>query len=222
MSDFDQKKALAAADAARRKGRRRAAIAAYRKLLAVDRSSPEIHAKLAPLLAKRGASFDAWVSFRTAAEGFMRAQQSDRALSTYYEAAHALPREPEIWQTIARLQLARGKSEDAVRALQSGRAKLRRRSERPKAIYLLRQIHELTPWRSEVVMDLAWLLARTGQQPEALHLLEALAQHVGGRSLTRARGLQARISPRPHYIWLYLRSALSRHGSAPAPSAARS
>lgn len=221
-ASYDRKATLEAADRARLRGRTRAAIAAYRALLAVDRSEPEVHAKLAPLLARAGQRFDAWVSFRAAAEGFMRAQQPERALAVYYEAAHHLPRDPDVWYTIARLQSARGKPEDALRALRTGRAKLRRRRDRPLAIYLLRQMHELSPWTTDIVLDLARLLAKTRQRPEALHILEALAHRVSGVSLRRARGLQLRIAPRLAYLWPWLRCVVARPGRVTGPSSARS
>src|SRR5262245_7758654 len=115
--DYDRKEVFERAEKARKKGKLRVAIAGYRELLAVDPEAPEIHARLAPLLARTGQHFDAWLSFRAGAEGFMRASEPERALGVYHEAAHHLPWQAEAWRTVARLQHARGKSEDALRTL---------------------------------------------------------------------------------------------------------
>jgi len=203
---YDRKDVLARAENARKKGRKRAAIGGYRELLAVDSDAPEVHARLAPLLARTGQHFDAWLSFRAAAEGFMRTSAAERALSTYYEAAHHLPRLPEVWKTLARMQCARGKQDEALRALRQGRKKLSRRKHRAEAIYLLRSAHEIDPWNAETVLDLARLLWLTRQRSEALLLLEALAQRVRGKALRATRGLQFRIAPHPRHAWLWLQA----------------
>ena len=218
---YDQKELMQRAEKARKKGRKRAAITLYRELLAVDRELPEVHARLAPLLGKTRQPYDAWLSFRAAAEGFMRAQQGDRALAVYYEAAHHLPRLPEVWQTIARLQCARGKPEEALRALRDGRKKLHRRLDRAQAIHLLRVAHEVEPWNTDTVLDLARLLSKTRQRGEALLLLEALAQRALGVALRRTRGLQFRVSRRPGHAWLWLR-AWKQALAHPTPRRARS
>jgi len=204
--DYDRADLFQRAERARKRGKKRQAIVGYRDLLAVDRGTPEVHARLAPLLARTGQRFDAWLSFRAAAEGFMQKGERDRALAIYYDAAHHLPKQPEIWQTLARLQCARGKTEEALRALEQGRQKLSRRRERAEAIFLLRAAHEIRPWHAATVLDLARLLWRTGQRRETLLLLEALSQRVRGRDLCRARGLQFRVSYQPLHGWLWLKS----------------
>jgi tetratricopeptide (TPR) repeat protein len=204
--DYSSKLLLERAERARIKGRTRRAIARYRELLAVDREAPEVHAKLAPLLARTRQRFDAWQSFRAAAEGFMRAQDPERALAIYYDAAHHLPRLTEIWQMIARLQCARGKSQEALRVLREGRTKFRRRGQRAEAIHLLRAAQDVDPWHTDVVLDLAKLLWLNRQRAESLLLLEGLAQRSVGVPLRRARALQFRISLRPAHAWLWLKA----------------
>jgi tetratricopeptide (TPR) repeat protein len=204
-SDYDRSKLVARAERARKARRTRTAIALYRQVLAVDRELPEIHAKLAPLLARTRQSFDALLSFRAAAEGFMRTNQSDRALATCHDATHHLPRNSEVWQTLSRMQRARGKPDEAARTLLEGRARLTRRSDRAQAIHLLRTAHEMDAWNPAIVLDLAKLLARTQQRAEALLLLEGLAHRVAGRARLRARGRILRLQPRPHHLWLWLR-----------------
>jgi len=220
--DYNFKALFDRAEQARKKGRTRAAIARYRELLAVDRDAAEVHARLAPLLARTRQHYDAWLSFRAAAEGFMRAQESERALAVYYDAVHHLPRLPELWLMIARLQCARGKPDEALRVLREGRSKFRRRRDRSQAIHLLRTLQDVEPWNPATVHDLARLLWRTHQRAEAQLLLESLAQRSAGALLRRTRWLIFRISRRPGHAWLWVRSlrrgvwrpALERAGSS--------
>lgn len=208
--EYDRAKLLACADSAQKAGKRRRAIAFYRRVLAIENTTPGIHAKLAPLLARCGARFDAWLSFRAAAEGYMRVGETDRALATYYEAAGQRPTDPEVWTTIARLQVARGSSESAVQALLQGRLRLARRRFRAEAIYLLRQVRDLAPDRVDSQLDLGRLLGKTRQRPEAMLLLQELSSRVRGRQLRKVRALEFRLSPGLHYGWLWLRAALGR------------
>ncbi len=201
--DFDRKQLAKRAREAQAKGKRRRAISLYRELLAIDANDPAIHSSLAPLLAKDKQLFDALQSFRAAAEGFMRNAEPERALALYYDAAHHVPHQTEVWQAIARLQSARGKREEALRALLQGRGKFRRRAQRPEAIHLLRNAQELAPWTPEVVLDLARLLWRTHQGREANLLLEALAQQTRGGALARTRALQFRLSWHPRFAWAW-------------------
>jgi len=204
--DFDRKKLLQRANEARKKKRRRLAIGLYRELIAVDPNDPDVHAQLAPLLAKDRQFFDALLSFRAAAEGFLRKSESDRALSSYYDAAHHLPTEIEVWQAIARLQAARGKTDEALRALLQGRGKFRKRRQRAQAIHLLRAAHDMTPWKPDIVLDLARLLARSRQGREARLLLEGLAHQTRGRALAHTRGLQFRITWHPRFAWAWFQA----------------
>jgi Tfp pilus assembly protein PilF len=219
-SDYDRNKLVERAERARRARRNGAAIAVYRQILAVDRDLPEIHAKLAPLLARKRQHFDAFQSFRLAAEGFLRMSQTERALAVYHDATHHLPRNPEVWLTLARIQRTRGKTDEATRTLLDGRKRLRRRSERPQAIYLLRAAHEIDPWNPAVVLDLVRLLARTRQRHEALLFLQGLTHRATGTARARAYGLLLRLQPRPGHLWQWLRE-LSRARRTPSRSTRR-
>ena len=64
---YDRQRILEEAARERARNRRRRAIALYRSVLAVERTSADLHAKLAPLLAETGQSFDAWQSYRAVA-----------------------------------------------------------------------------------------------------------------------------------------------------------
>lgn len=192
---YDRAKILKAAARARTRRRRKRAIALYRWVLAAEPGNAEIHGKLAPMLAKMGQHFDAWVSFRRAARGLAKDGQIEKALGIYREAASCLPRQLETWLAIFELERQRGRDADAKDALVEGRRRFRRRGLRPQAIYMLRRARTIEPWDVEVVIDLSRLLGKTGQRYEAEMLLEELASRNRGRDLRRIRALQWRMKP---------------------------
>ena len=124
MRPYDRTRILGAAARARAKNKRRKAIALYRSVLAVERSNPELHARIAPLLAETGQRFDAWVSYQTLAQSCLRDGSTERALAVYREAAGYLPHETQVWLAMARLHLKRGKRSEAVEALLEGACQL--------------------------------------------------------------------------------------------------
>ena len=197
-----------ASKAAARK-RYRKAVALYRQALTADPTSAALHTKLAPLLARCRLYFDAWMSFQTAARHALREGQTETALGVYRSASTHLPRELEVWTSIASLEQRRGRAADAVAALREGRRHFRRRKYRPQAIYLLRQACEVDPRNLELTLDLARLLGRTGQRYEAQLLLRKAAQRSHGRSLRRVRAAQWRLSRSLSNTWLWLRAYLA-------------
>ena len=78
---FDRNRILAEAARARSRRRRRKAIALYRWVIAVEPRNPELHARVAPLLAETGQDFDAWVSYRAAAGSWVRQGLADKAIA---------------------------------------------------------------------------------------------------------------------------------------------
>src|SRR5689334_1566506 len=116
---------LTIAEDARRRGRYRKAIASYRRLLAQNPRDGMVHARLAPLLARRGQLQEALASFVTAAaveeeRGFL-----DKAIGLYQSALRYLPRQASLWLAVSELHLRRDRPSEAVRALLGGAAKLR-------------------------------------------------------------------------------------------------
>jgi tetratricopeptide (TPR) repeat protein len=206
---YDRFAILAAAEKARTKGRVRKAIAEYRKVLEIDRGDFEIHGKIAPLLAERKQLAGAWTSFVTAAEGYLREGHGDKALSMYTQAARYLPRQIEVWESIARLQVGRGRPPDAVKALITGSRYFRRKQDRPQAIRLLRRAFETEPWHFEATHILARLLITVGDRREALQLLEGLAERSQGRNLRRACATLFRMAPSLGAAWRWLKAAVS-------------
>ena len=221
-ASYDRTRVLKAAARARNRRRRKKAILLYRWVLAVEPGNAEIHGKLAPLLAKAGHHFDAWVSFRRAARGLAKDGMLEKALGIYREAASCLPRQIETSLAIFELERQRGRDPDAKEALLEGRRRFRRRKYRPQAIYLLRRMRSIDPWEPDTVLDLARLLNKTGQQREGEILLHDLASRLQGRDLRRVRFAQWRMSPTLAHTWLWLSAALLSRGGSPAARAKRS
>jgi len=207
---YDRSRILDEAAHARARKKRKKAVALYRQVLAVERNNAELHARIAPLLAEIGQHFDAWVSFRIAARACLREGRGDKALAVYREAAGHLPREIQVWQTIARLQVKRSKRGDAVEALLEGASHFRSRVHRPEAVHLLRHAHEIEPWNFEAVSELARLLAKSDQLEEARRLLEGLEARTNGERLRRVYAAQFRLDGDLRYAWLWLRAAVRR------------
>jgi tetratricopeptide (TPR) repeat protein len=217
---YDRTRLLEEAARARSRKRRDRAIELYRWVLAREPQNPELHGKLAPLLAESGEHFDAWMSYRTVARLHLRDGHPDRALATYREAALYLPQEVQAWQAIGRLQARAGGKAEAVETLLEGSRQFRSRWGRPQAIFLLRRARDLDPWNFEVVIELAGLLAVHQQQREARMLLAGLAGRCGGDRLSRVRAAQLRIQPSPANLWRWLESVL-RPSPEPAPARPR-
>lgn len=203
---YDRKRILADAERARSAGRSRRAVFLYRQVLAAEPNNLELHARIAPLLAKTGERFDAWQSYRRAGDGLLEAKKPEEALRFYREACERLPRQVEAWLQLARLERSRGRHAEARQALLTGRKQFRARGRRPEAIALLKAAREIEPWDAENVLDLARLLARSRQKPEAMSLLEQLADRSAGPLQRRVRGALWRLEPSLRNSWRWLRA----------------
>jgi tetratricopeptide (TPR) repeat protein len=178
----------------------------YRRVLVVEPGNPDIHRRIAPLLARTNQPFDAWLSFRAAARALLRQGQEDRALALYREAAQCLPRNVEAWCALARLEIRRRRPTQAFDALVQGSRKLRRRAERPEAIHLLRQALELQPHHVATTLELARLLCHSRRREEARLLLESLSASTDGPDQRRACAALLTFFPSLRHAWLWLRS----------------
>lgn len=205
---FDRTELLARADRARARGRRRRAIALYRKVLDAAPNDLATHAKIAPLLARAGRKAEALASFNAAASGQQKAGFADRAISLQLQAAEFFPEEYVLWDDVAKLHLVRGRRADAIAALVDGGRRLHRTSELATAAKLLRRALELEPWHVAATMLLARVYARGKRAPDALALLDGLSARVRGKALRRARRLAFRISPTPANLWRWARAWL--------------
>jgi tetratricopeptide (TPR) repeat protein len=219
-TDYDRKWLLAEAEKARIRGRRQRAISLYRRILAAEPHDPNLHARVAPLLAGAGKRFDAWQSYRQAAQTHLKNQSREEALALYRDATKTLPMQIEAWQWVARLELKRERREAAIGALLEGRTKFRSRRRRPEAIALLREARSIDAWCVDIVLDLARLLRRSGQSPEAQWILGQLAEKTSGRDLRIVRGAQWRIEPSLKHSWKWIHAAFAAQrsivGRAPA------
>ena len=207
--EYDRAIILDAAARARSRKRRARAIELYRRVLAVEPHNPELHAKLAPLLAETGQNFDSWQSFRAVARAHLREGHVDQALAAYHQAALYLPQEIQAWQAVARLLHRSGRQQEARETLLEGSRGFRSRWYRPQAIALLRHARDIDAWDFEIVLELARLLASSDQGLEATMLLNRLVERSRGQRLRRVRAAQLHQRPRLTTLWRWLRAVLS-------------
>ncbi|HTO70056.1 MAG TPA: tetratricopeptide repeat protein [Myxococcota bacterium] len=205
---YDRSESMARAAKAEGRGKRKKAIAEYRKILAQEPDNPAILVKLAALLAQTKQFDEARSRFQAAAESYARDEFDEKSLAVYRQAVMYLPKHVELWERIAQLDVKRERTPEAIRDLLDGSAKFNRRSERQKAIRLLRMAVKVEPWQFEATMRLAKLLAKEGARPEARHLYDGLCLRNRGRYLRRARGALFRLSPTPAAAWRWLRAVL--------------
>jgi tetratricopeptide (TPR) repeat protein len=192
---YNRSSTLDAADKARGRGRVKNAIAGYSTILEKEPNDHQVHARIAPLLAKVRRWDESRKSFDAAADGYLAAGFNDKAIAIWIVAAQHFPEEVQYWERIANAQLTRGRRVDAVLALLQGRGRLRSRSQRPQAISLLEQVLAIEPFHFEATLDLAGLFRREGQKLNAEKLLNDLSHEVRGPKLRKIRAAQFRLSP---------------------------
>lgn len=206
---YDRVRILKEAEQARSARRVRRAIALYRRVLAVEPRNPELHFKIAPLLARTGARFDARQSFERAAQACRESGAGDREIAVYREAVQHLPRDFSIWRAIADAESRAQRPARARDALLEGRARMLGRRRRAEAIELLRAALEVAPDDHEITLDLARELARSGQSAEARFLLARVKEVARGRTGRRVLGLAWRLDPSLSHSLAWLRAAWS-------------
>jgi tetratricopeptide (TPR) repeat protein len=217
---YDRRRVLEEADRFRARSRRRRAIALYRWALAVEPNNPELHAKLAPLLAETRQRFDAWQSYRATARAALREGRDDKALAVYRDATERLPGEIQAWLGLAQLLAKQGNPAEAIAVLIAGSRHFRRGSARPIAIHLLRRARSIDAWHFDAVLELSRQLTCTHQRHEARMLLEGLAARTGGGQLRRVRSAQFRMDRTLIAAWRWLRAAVRPEAPPVQPSAA--
>ncbi len=205
---YDRRKLLANAEMARKKGKAKRAIEAYRRVLEAEPHDTEVHRKIAPLLARVGQHQAAMDSFAQAVQGLIRGGFEAHALGVCREATAFYPRQVELWEAIAGLRLKAANAPDAVSALLEGRSHFRRRKHLSEAIRLLERAHGLDPKNLTVRLDLARLLMRSGQRDKARAILAKLETRLRGRMLQRVRFAQFRSDPSARTAWALLRAVM--------------
>jgi tetratricopeptide (TPR) repeat protein len=205
---YSRSESMTRAAKAEGRGKRKKAIAEYRKVLAQEPDNPVIQVKLASLLAQTKQPDEARLKFMAAAESYEKQAFDDKALAVYRQAVTFLPKRVELWERIAQLDVKRERGPEAIRDLLEGSRKFRRRRERQSAIRLLRMAVKIEPWQFEATMSLARLLRKEGARPEARRFYEGLCQRNRSLRLRKVRGAMFRMSPTPGAGWRWLRAAL--------------
>jgi predicted Zn-dependent protease len=204
---YDRSRLMRDAAGVRKKGKRHKAIALYREILAVEPNDPDVHRRIAPLLAETKEPAAAWESYQRAVDGLTRQGFVDQAVGVLREASERLPRQPEVWGALADVQLKRHRPVDAHQALVEGHRHFRSRSDRSHAILLLLRARKLAPRDFVTNFDLARLLAKAGARGRARSLLEEIASWSTGKQLRRVRARQFALSPTPAAAWRWLTAA---------------
>lgn len=204
---YDRASIMAAAAKARQRRKHQKALDLYQEVLAKEPDNPDLHRKVAPLLVSTRKEKDAWAAYRRAAEGFERQGFVEQAIGVFREATGRLPRQVEVWSSLAELELKRSRPADAHKALLEGRRHFRSRKHRAEAIQLLTRARKLEPRHFETSFDLAGLLARAGGRARARRMLDELASWAQGRKLRRVRARQFNLAPSPASGWRWMRAA---------------
>jgi tetratricopeptide (TPR) repeat protein len=190
----------------RSRGRERAAIRLYRRILIENPSNLEVALRVAPMLAYAGEAFEAWQLYRRVALEYLREKKFGEALTVYREACRYVPSEFEAWRLCAELQLKMNRNDGAFETLIDGRMHFGGPHTRAQAIALLTRAREIEPWDDSLLLDLATLYAANDQPDLALELLSTLSCRVSGRPLRRVRALQLRLTRSPRYAFLWLKT----------------
>jgi thioredoxin-like negative regulator of GroEL len=205
---YDRSRLLAKAVRARKKGRRKKAIALYCEVLAVEPENDDLHRRIAPLLAETKQPEAAWSSYQRAVEGLAKKGFLDHVVGVLREASVLLSRQVELWYALSDFELKRRGATDAAEVLLEARQHFRSRRERDVAISFLLRARRLVPRSFAVNFELARTFAKSGAPKRARGILEELASRSRGRQLRRVRGQQLRMSPTPFAACRWLRAAI--------------
>jgi thioredoxin-like negative regulator of GroEL len=184
---YDRARLLQQATRALRRRRRGKALTLYCRVLENEPKNPDLHRRVAPLLAASGRVEDALASYRIAAGSLARKGFLEHAVGVYREAAQQLPRQRVVWEALADLELQRGKPADAHRALVEGARHLRGRRLRSDAVTLLLRARKLEPRHVDTGFALARALVKVGGRRQAASLLANMATWTRGRDRRRVR-----------------------------------
>ena len=135
---YDRKRLLERATQLESGWRWRRALALYRQVLAAEPHDPELHARIAPLLARSKRTYEARESFRLAQRGFERNEDRKQLEAVHIAATRALPDDADIARSRARFERSQGRPDVAMRNLVAVSDRIARRR-RGEAIILLRE-----------------------------------------------------------------------------------
>ena len=197
---------VAAADRARGRGRVKKAVAGYRQALESDPSDPSVNVRLAPLLARLGDAEGGARCFRTAAKRHLDAGFMDRAAAVNLAATGVFPLDAGFRLELSRLNVLRGRRQDAVQALLEG-GKAQAKARRPDvASSLLAKALEIEPWHLDTCLVLAPLLARHGKPDSARKMIDGLLARNGRPARRHIRWVAFRLWPGFGTFWRWLRA----------------
>lgn len=205
---YDRARLLDQAARARKRGKREKAIGFYRQVLDKEPQNPDLHRRIAPLLAETGRHAEAWKSYQSAVEGLVLKGFVEQAVGTLREATTRMPRQPDAWNALADLELSRKRPEDAHRVLFEAHRHFRFKRGREHAISLLLRARKLAPRDFRTSYVLAGELARSGAHARAQTLLDSVAHWARGSQLRRVRGRQFGLSPTPAAAWRWMQALL--------------
>ncbi len=203
---YDRHRILGDAATARKKGKTKKALGLYQQVLEHEPNNGDLHRRVAPLLAETKKLEESLVSYGKAADNLVRQGFVEQATGLYREALGYMPREADLWVTLAEMQVKRNQKPDAIASLVQGRSHFKKRSDAGQAIRLLQCARGLDPYAFAANYDLACLLARARRKDRAIRILEQLASRHQARPLCRARGKLFRLSPTPPRLWAWLRA----------------
>ena len=199
---------MAKASRARSRGRKKKAIAIYRKLLAGTPDDIDIHARLAPLLAARKQKTEAARSFNLAAQSYIGKGLDVKAIAVYKQAVRYYPTETGLWLNIARLQVGRHHKAEAFTTLLKGSSHCRKPALRAKESKLLKAALSISPWQPYATIALAKNMLKSSKKEEAMALLRGLEKRTKGKHLRRARWAIFRAQASPANLWRWVRSLI--------------
>jgi tetratricopeptide (TPR) repeat protein len=205
---YDRSQVMARAAKLEGRGKRKKAIAEYRRVLAQESDNLAILIKLATLLAQTKQYDEARQKFGLVAETYEKQEFDDKAIAVLRQAVTFMPKRVELWERIAQLDVKRERIPEAIKDLLEGAQRFRGRKDRQSGIRLLRYAAKIEPWQFESTMGLARLLRKSGARPEARKLYEGLCQRNRSVRLRKVRGAMFRMSPTPMAAWRWLRAAI--------------
>jgi len=141
----------------------------------------------------------------TASSRFMEGLGS-KAAGLYSRAARFIPRNPEVWETMAHIYMRQGRKADAVATLYKGHGFYAHGPESARAVAMLRRAFEIEPWNFRVTLSLA-LLVKNQDPAEALRLLEGLSARAEGRDLRKVRSAMFCAEPSFTMAWRWIKTA---------------
>lgn len=171
-----------------------------------DRKSRTEGAKAAHHPARSGKFEEAWAHLIEAASSRFMEGLGSKAAGLYSRAARFVPRDPEVWETMAHIYMRQGRKADAVATLYRGHGFYAHGPESARAVAMLRRAFEIEPWNFRVTLSLA-LLVKNQDPAEALRLLEGLSARTEGRDLRKVRSAMFCAEPSFTMAWQWIKTA---------------